>query len=758
MPTPTPASPLRALRLAPGARLAAAVAVCLVSAVLCVWLAASPPWLGITFDAGPGGAVPRVAAVAGPAAQAGVRRGETLVALQTAAARTPLDSLDLLEEPDFLDTWPAMDAFFARQTRLTAQLGAPAVGLALRDAGGAERVVTVAPGRRPVSTLPLVFWAQLVFGATGCVIGVWVWTLRPADPGARVYAVTGACFLVFAHAASIYSARELALPGGLFRALSGVNHLGADLFGAALCALFLSFPRPAVGARGRALVFAAAFLWWLLDVTRVAPDQNWASRYLVMTEMLAALALALWQSWRARRAGDPAARAMLRWSGWSVALGCGAFIGLTQAVSAAGRIPPLPQGYAFGFFVLMYAGLALAVARTRVFDLDLWALRLLGWGLGIATFTALALYLVGAGQAPALQVIGLALLVALAWAPMRRLVWSRLTRRGTLPPEELVERVLPVAFAASDAERGARWQALLGALFDPLHVAALPDGAAPTEAALADDGLALVVPAVASSPALRLGHPWGGRRLFAGRHLALVRTLVRLLHAADERRRAYEVAFERGLQQGVQRGTLGERTRIARDLHDAVSSPLLAGLAPPAAAPATPAGAAGPGPDEIRRAVQQMRTIVSGTAADPAPLADAVADARYDAVRRLRAAGLVVEWPLADLGPAGETALGPEARQAFAAFCQEAVTNILRHAAARHVTCVVRTADDAFRVEIADDGVGFDPDATPAGQGLPNLHARAATLGGRVRIARGAGDRGTVVHLDVPLAAREAAA
>lgn len=75
-----------------------------------------------------------------------------------------------------------------------------------------------------------------------------------------------------------------------------------------------------------------------------------------------------------------------------------------------------------------------------------------------------------------------------------------------------------------------------------------------------------------------------------------------------------------------------------------------------------------------------------------------------------------------------------------------------------HVTGDVWAADDAYRVTLADDGVGFDPAAVPAGHGLPNLHARAAALGGRVTITRGADSRGTTVHLEALLAAREAAA
>ena len=131
---------------------------------------------------------------------------------------------DLLEEPDFLDTWAEEDAFYARQTAITAILHEPAVVLTLRDKSNTVRTVTVTPQRRPFGSLPLIFWLQLCFGAAGMIIGAWVWALRADDWGPRAYAITGACFLIFAHAAAIYSAREIALPGGaVVRVGSGVD-------------------------------------------------------------------------------------------------------------------------------------------------------------------------------------------------------------------------------------------------------------------------------------------------------------------------------------------------------------------------------------------------------------------------------------------------------------------------------------------------------------------------------------------------------
>lgn len=722
----------------PSARLLGAVAVCLVSAVLCTLLVRQPPWLGLSFEQTTAGATLRIADVDDSDPAKGPQSGDSLVALgPTGGAMMNVEPRDLLEEPDFLDTWAEEDAFYTRQSAIATILQAPTVTLTLLDKSNTVRTVTVTPRQRPLSSLPLIFWLQLTFGAAGLIIGTWVWALRPGDWGPRVYAITGACFLVFAHAAAIYSAREIALPGTLFRTLSGINHFGAIHFGAALASLFLVYPLRLVGSRVVLAVFATAFVWWVACVARLAPDQDWGSRFPVMLEMLSAIVISVVQ-WR-RTKGDPAARAVLRWFAVSVLTGCGAFIGLTALVSSIGGLPPIPQGYAFGFFLLMYAGLAVGLRQYRVFDLDQWAYRILFWGLLVAAFVALDLALLGTASSGAARTLTIGVFLALGTFPVRRWVWSRLFDRKKLPPEQLFEKALHVTYAASDTERDARWRALLIELFDPLHAAA--DGTrggdgTQDDVELKAQGQELAVPAIASSPALRLTYANGGKRLFTPADAQLVRTLVSLMHSANESRKAYDIGVSR------------ERTRIARDLHDTVSSPLLAGLAPLQDGETSGEQMAAV-QNEIRRAVRGMRSVVSGESVTAAPLADCIADSRYAAVERLAAAGLSVRWPITD---AGDGLLGSAERHAFSAFVQESITNVIRHADARHVEVDIEISDGALVCRIMDDGRGFSPDLTRTGDGLPNLRARAETLAGTATIGpRSDGARGTEVLLQARL-------
>ena len=722
----------------PSVKLLCAVIICLASAMLCTTLVRQPPWLGLGFEQTSSGATLRLASVNALDKAKGPQAGDSVIAIGAVGGPSmAVQPRDLLEEPDFLDTWAEEDAFYSRQAQLTEILRAPSVSLTLLDKSNTVRTVTVTPRQRPLSSLPLIFWLQLAFGAAGMIIGTWVWALRPADWGPRAYAVTGACFLIFAHAAAIYSAREIALSGVLFRALSGINHFGAIHFGAALCALFFVYPLRLTGDRVPLYLGASASVWWLACVTRVAPDQDWGSRFPVMLEMLGAIGISLVQ-WR-RTKGDPAARAVLRWFAVSVLTGCGAFIGLTALVSTIGGLPPIPQGYAFGFFVLMYAGLAVGLRQYRVFDLDQWAYRILFWGLLVAVFVAIDIALIGTASSSATRTLVIALFLSLGTFPLRRWVWSKLFDRHQLPPEQLFERALHVAYATSDSERDERWRALLIGLFDPLHAG--PDGSrdagnSPDDVALLAQGQELAVPAVGSSPALRMTYAGGGKRLFTPGDAQLVRTLVSLMHSANESRRAYDSGARR------------ERTRIARDLHDTVSSPLLAGLAPLGPDDANGEQMAAV-QNEIRRAVRGMRSVVSGEAVTAAPVADCVADARFAAVERMTAAGISVTWPVNDFGT---FMFGSQERHAFTAFVQESITNVIRHAHASQVDVSITAIDGELLCTIADDGRGFTPDAARVGDGLPNLVARATTLSGIATIgARRDGHRGTEVMLRAPL-------
>jgi len=81
--------------------------------------------------------------------------------------------------------------------------------------------------------------------------------------------------------------------------------------------------------------------------------------------------------------------------------------------------------------------------------------------------------------------------------------------------------------------------------------------------------------------------------------------------------------------------------------------------------------------------------------------------------------------------------------------CQEALTNVYRHADARQVK-VKLDVDETIRLTVRDDGIGFDVTAGEIlGVGLPGMRERMARLGGAVDIS--SNPAGTVLVANIPL-------
>jgi signal transduction histidine kinase len=85
---------------------------------------------------------------------------------------------------------------------------------------------------------------------------------------------------------------------------------------------------------------------------------------------------------------------------------------------------------------------------------------------------------------------------------------------------------------------------------------------------------------------------------------------------------------------------------------------------------------------------------------------------------------------------------------------QEALTNIAKHAGAESVRVSVTLDYDVVRIEVTDDGHGFDPEARVEGFGLIGMRERVALAHGRLDIESAPGH--TVVRADLPLRALRA--
>jgi signal transduction histidine kinase len=201
-----------------------------------------------------------------------------------------------------------------------------------------------------------------------------------------------------------------------------------------------------------------------------------------------------------------------------------------------------------------------------------------------------------------------------------------------------------------------------------------------------------------------------------------------------------------------------ERRRLRRDLHDGLGPQLAAlGLKLDTAhalaetRPEASKAVLGGVKDDIRRTIDDIRRLVYGLrppALDELGLVAAVRECgtRFDhdgsATPRITVSA---PEPLPALPAAVEVA-------AYW-IANEALTNVVRHAHARHCRIDLWLEHDrpvpVLHVLVSDDGTGPPADWRP-GVGTESMRERAAELGGAVHVGPAPDGRGTVVHASIP--------
>ncbi len=213
-------------------------------------------------------------------------------------------------------------------------------------------------------------------------------------------------------------------------------------------------------------------------------------------------------------------------------------------------------------------------------------------------------------------------------------------------------------------------------------------------------------------------------------------TRLRRAYVAEVEQRALDA--ERTRDEVARRRVEEERLRIARELHDITAHSL--------SIIAVQAGAAEKlverNPDKAREALRTIRAtskdsldelrsmlgVLRGSD-DDAPFAPTSGLARLpELVAAVEAAGVGVESHVSpELGD-----LPAYADLSAYRIVQEALTNVVRHAHATHVSVSVTASDDALTVEVTDDGSGSESlaSAPVEGHGIAGMRERVAALGG----------------------------
>ncbi|MDQ1136004.1 signal transduction histidine kinase [Microbacterium sp. SORGH_AS 1204] len=245
-----------------------------------------------------------------------------------------------------------------------------------------------------------------------------------------------------------------------------------------------------------------------------------------------------------------------------------------------------------------------------------------------------------------------------------------------------------------------------------------------------------------------------------------VALLIGLGYAALERRAAEreallaELLATRDRLAAAQReqGVLAERARLAREIHDTVAQGLSSIQMLLYAAER--ADAAGPGIEHVRLArltagegLAEARRFIRELA--PPSLHNGLGPA----LERLAGEWGAREAPAVTVDVASTVALPMDAQTALLRIAQGALANIAQHARAGRVSIRLQPVGDLVRLEIADDGDGFDPRSAAVAAsgtdsfGLRAMRERVDQLDGRLDVVSAPG-AGTTIAVTLPAAAR----
>ncbi len=184
-----------------------------------------------------------------------------------------------------------------------------------------------------------------------------------------------------------------------------------------------------------------------------------------------------------------------------------------------------------------------------------------------------------------------------------------------------------------------------------------------------------------------------------------------------------------------------ERSHMARELHDHVGQALTAvklnlDMIDRSSEDATIQEHVADSASIVGKLLEEVRNLAFELRP---PLLDdlgLVAALRWYTNRQAERAGIVANFN----APTSETHLASEVASACFRVAQEAITNVMKHASARHLDVELQSEDDELTLTVRDDGVGFDVDTanrtTPdrAGMGIVGMQERVSLLEGSLAI------------------------
>jgi signal transduction histidine kinase len=246
--------------------------------------------------------------------------------------------------------------------------------------------------------------------------------------------------------------------------------------------------------------------------------------------------------------------------------------------------------------------------------------------------------------------------------------------------------------------------------------------------------------------------PWFVMILFFGRTIATSGERGQLILELEAAKRTLELARQREGELAA----LRERERLARELHDSLGHALvtltvqleaaqrLQTVDPPRVTTLLTElqSVTRASMEDLRRSLDNLRAPGLGDR----PLAEALRTLFTEIARR---SGITVDGQLAE----GTASLPPAVAEVLWRVAQEGLTNVEKHAHARHVLVTLALPPREAVLRVADDGIGLPPGAEdkPGHYGLRGLRERVEGLGGT--LATPAAGKGTILEARAPVLA-----
>jgi nitrate/nitrite-specific signal transduction histidine kinase len=230
-------------------------------------------------------------------------------------------------------------------------------------------------------------------------------------------------------------------------------------------------------------------------------------------------------------------------------------------------------------------------------------------------------------------------------------------------------------------------------------------------------------------------------RVYPPEQIALLNTIGQQIGVAVENAHLYEQAKQTAIE--------AERSRLARELHDAVTQTLFSANLIADVLPRIWKRS----PDEGMQNLEELRQLTRGALAEMRTL---LLEMRPESLERADIKSLLTQLADAFIGRVrvpvsldiqGDCQLTHEEKLVFYRVAQEALNNIAKHSGARQVEVHLGCQPGQMHLTIKDDGLGFDPAAiTPDHLGISIMRERANSIGASLKIDSEAGT-GTTIEL-----------